>query len=130
MKDESATDTLNNLPRGDAPASPLAHLGRYLRLFAAFARFGLLSEMAFRSNFLVKLFVEILWLFLLLVFYGTVFRQTDHVAGWSQAQFLAFLGCYFALEGVIETFFLSNCTEFSTLVRSGDLDLYLLKPID
>src|SRR5207302_10045202 len=28
------------------------------------------------------------------------------------------------------TFFLSNCNEFADLIRSGDLDFYLLKPID
>ena len=47
-----------------------------------------------------------------------------------RAQYLFFIGCYFTLEGLIETFFLSNCTEFSELVRTGDLDFYLLKPID
>src|SRR5213078_2462782 len=41
-----------------------------------------------------------------------------------------FVGCYFALEGVMETFFMSNCSEFADLVRSGDLDFFLLKPID
>jgi ABC-2 type transport system permease protein len=105
-------------------------VGRYLRLLKAFARFGLLSEMAFRANFLAKLTVEVLWLCLLLAFYHSVFRQTSSLADWSQAEFLCFLGCYYALEGTIETFFLENCNEFAELVRTGNLDLYLLKPID
>src|SRR5262249_19217984 len=29
-----------------------------------------------------------------------------------------------------ETFFLGNCSEFANLIRSGDLDFYLLQPID
>lgn len=104
--------------------------GRYLRLFGAFARFGLLNEMAFRSNFIIKLFVQVVWMALMLVFYFTIFSHTENIAGWNRAQFLCFLGVYFALEGVIETFFLGNCTEFSELVRTGNLDLYLVKPID
>jgi ABC-2 type transport system permease protein len=104
--------------------------GRYFRLMRAFARFGLMTEMSFRTNFLVKVAVETIWLCLLLVFYHSVFRYTSHVADWSQAQFLCFLGCYYALGAVIETFFLENCGAFADLVRSGDLDLYLLKPID
>lgn len=103
---------------------------RYFRLLRAFARFGLLSEMSFRTNFLVKVVVETIWLCLLLVFYNSIFRYTSHVAAWSQAEFLCFLGCYYALSAVIETFFLENCSEFADLVRSGNLDLYLLKPID
>jgi ABC-2 type transport system permease protein len=105
-------------------------VGRYLRLLRAFARFGLLNEMAFRANFLVKVTVELLWLSLLMIFYQTVFRQTSTIEGWNEAEFLIFIGCYWALEGVIETFFLENCNAFSELVRKGDLDVVLLKPID
>lgn len=104
--------------------------GRYWRLLLAFGRYGLSREFAFRGNFLVKIFVEILWLVLLIIFYRTVFAKTSLVAGWSESEYLVFVGCYFALEGLMETLFLSNCNEFSSLVRSGDLDFYLLKPID
>lgn len=105
-------------------------VGRYLRLLAAFARFGLLNELAFRANFVVKIAVELIWLSLLLIFYNTIYRQTDAIAGWTQEEFLVFLGCYYALEGFIETFFLENCNEFAELIRTGNLDIYLLKPID
>src|SRR5207237_385859 len=43
---------------------------------------------------------------------------------------LFFIGCYFAMFGLIETLFLENCNQFADLVRSGDLDFFLLKPID
>jgi ABC-2 type transport system permease protein len=105
-------------------------LGRYLRLYLALAHYGLARELAFRGNFLVKIFVEILWLFILLAFYRTVFSKTSVVADWSESQYLFFVGCYFALAGLIEAFFLVNCSEFADLIRSGDLDFYLLKPID
>ncbi|HKB38623.1 MAG TPA: ABC-2 family transporter protein [Gemmataceae bacterium] len=118
------------MSEGDAAIQTGRGIGRYLRLLRAFARFGLLSEMAFRANFLAKVTVEILWLSLLLVFYHSVFRQTSSIGGWTQAHFLAFLGCYYALEGIIETFFLENCSEFGELIRTGNLDLYLLKPMD
>jgi ABC-2 type transport system permease protein len=105
-------------------------LFRYLRLLLALTRFSLAGEMAFRANFLVKITVEVLWLALLLIFYRTVFLKTSTVADWSEQQYLFFVGCYFALAGLIETFFLGNCTEFGELVRTGDLDFILLKPID
>ncbi len=104
--------------------------GRYVRIWLALAQYGLLRELAFRGNFLIKLFVEVLWLTILLVFYATVFSQTSVVASWTQAQYLFFIGCYFALGGVLETFFIENCNDFANLVRTGDLDFYLLKPID
>jgi ABC-2 type transport system permease protein len=103
---------------------------RYLRLWYALGHFGLVRELAFRGNFLVKISVEVLWFILLLIFWDTVFAQTSVVASWSKAEYMFFVGCYFSLEGMLETFFLSNCGDFADLVRSGDLDFALLKPID
>jgi ABC-2 type transport system permease protein len=103
---------------------------RYLRLMWALARYGLARELAFRGNFLAKVCVEVLWLGILLLFYRTIFAQTSVVANWDEPQYLFFVGCYFALEGLIETLFLENCCEFPELIRSGDLDFYLIKPID
>ncbi|MBY0228095.1 MAG: ABC-2 family transporter protein [Gemmataceae bacterium] len=105
-------------------------MGRYFRLLFAFARFGLAAEMSFRANFIVKLLVEALWLGILLVFYDLLFTATDSIASWDRNQYLFFVGCHYALGGVIEAFFLENCTGFPELVRSGELDQYLLKPID
>ena len=34
------------------------------------------------------------------------------------------------MNGLIEMLFLDNCNEFAELVRTGDLDGLLLKPID
>src|SRR5436309_2689026 len=96
---------------GDRGFTEMQSLFRYLRLFAAFGRFSLLSEMAFRANYLLKVTVEILWIVLLLFFYRTIFAQTSVVADWSEAEYMFFLGCYYALEGLMETLFLGNCTE-------------------
>ena len=52
------------------------------------------------------------------------------VAGWPEDEYLFFVGCFFALNGLIETLFLENCNDFAELVRTGDLDFLLLRPID
>ncbi len=103
---------------------------RYVNLWLSLAKFSLLGEMAFRGNFLVKIVVELLWLGILLVFYSAVFQQTQTIEDWTLEDFLFFTGCYFAMGGLIETLFLENCNEFADLVRNGDLDFILLKPID
>lgn len=103
---------------------------RYARLFVALARYGMLRELSFRGNFVVKVIVEVLWLGILIAFYRTVFTKTSVVADWSESEYLFFVGCFFALEGLIETLFLENCNEFADLIRSGNLDFFLLKPID
>jgi len=108
----------------------MAAVARYFRVLGALARYCFVRELAFRGNFLIKISVEILWLGILLSFYRIVFTKTSVVAMWSESEYLFFVGCYFTLEGLIETLFLENCNEFADLVRSGDLDFYLLQPID
>lgn len=103
---------------------------KYVRLFGSLGRYALAREMAFRGNFVVKVSVEVLWLAILLAFYRAVFAKTSVIADWPEPQYLFFVGCFFALNGVIETLFLENCNEFTELIRTGDLDFLLLRPID
>ncbi len=103
---------------------------RYVRLWLALAKFSLLGELAFRANFLVKVFVEFLWLGVLVLFNYTLFMQTSHIAEWSQFEYLFFVGCYFTLGGLLECLFVENCNQFSEWVRTGELDFFLLKPVD
>src|SRR5262245_59859729 len=103
---------------------------RYLRLLGSLGVYTLNRELAFRGNFLVKVSVEVIWLGILIAFYRVVFAHTRTVADWSEPQYLFFVGCFFALNGLIEMLFLENCNEFAELVRTGDLDGLLLKPID
>ena len=103
---------------------------RYLRLLGSLARYTLAREMAFRGNFLVKISVEVIWLGIMLAFYETIFARTNSVAGWPKNEYLFFVGCFFALNGLIECLFLENCNEFAELVRTGDLDFLLVRPID
>jgi ABC-2 type transport system permease protein len=108
----------------------MAALTRYLSLTFSFARYALTTEMAYRANFVVKVIVEMLWLSILLVFYLRLFDHTDTIASWTRSEYFFFFGCYYALGGLVETLFLETCTSFPDLVRSGDLDFYLLLPID
>ena len=71
-----------------------------------------------------------LWLAILVAFFRTVFARTSAIAGWNEPQYFFFVGCFFAMNGLIEMLFLDNCNEFAELVRTGDLDGLLLKPID
>ncbi len=108
----------------------MATLARYCRLWFALARYGLIRELSFRGNFVIKVTVEILWLAILLVFYRAVFARSSNVATWTEAEYFFYVGCYFAMLSVLESLFLSNCGDFAELIRTGDLDFYLLKPID
>ncbi len=110
--------------------STFATLDKYLRLLGSLARYTLNRELAFRGNFLVKVSVEVLWLASCSPSTARSSPGPATVAGWAEPQYFFFVGCFFALNGLIEMLFLENCNEFAELVRTGDLDFLLLKPID
>jgi ABC-2 type transport system permease protein len=108
----------------------MASVAKYLGLLGSLSRYTLARELAFRGNFLVKVSVEVLWLAIMLAFYETIFARTSTIAEWSKFEYLFFVGCYFALNGLTECLFLENFNEVAELVRTGDLDFLLVRPID
>ena len=109
----------------------LATVAKYLRLLGSLARYTLNRELAFRGNFLVKVSVEVLWLGDPARLLPDGLRPDQQRRRLGRAgQYFFFVGCFFALNGLIEMLFLDNCNEFAELVRTGDLDGLLLKPID
>ena len=89
-----------------------------------------LRELAFRGNFLVKVVVEVLWLGILLVFYHTVFAQTDGRRRLDRGGVPVLRRLLLRPRRADRDVLPENCNEFAELVRTGDLDFFLLRPID
>lgn len=84
--------------------------------------------MSFRGHFLVNAASEIGWVVLLLIFVNVIFRNTAHVQGWSEGQYLFLLGTHMLVTSLFETFFFGNCWRISQQVRTGNLDFVLVRP--
>ena len=104
--------------------------GRYLRLWLVLARFGLLREFAFRGNFLLRIFVEILWLGLQLLFYGTLFTHTGHIADWSERNTSSSSASTTPSPGSWRRSSSIAATTSPSWCATGDLDFILLEAMD
>ncbi len=106
----------------------------YAAVFRTFARNSLVRDMTFRSNFLIECFTSIAWtainlgFYVLVVFYFTT--EIGRGTGWYKYPFLVFLATGMIVNGLVQTFIMPNAEHFSELIRKGDLDGVLLKPID
>lgn len=114
---------------------PVIQAGRpsYLRLFVAFARYSLQREMAFRTNFLLDCAASLSWVLMNLGFYILIFNNTSEIGlqtGWGKYQFFVFLSTTLFVNSLVQAFFMPNADELGELIRSGNLDFALLKPID
>lgn len=106
---------------------------RYLRVFLTFARNSLVRDMTFRANFVIDCVSSLTWMFMNLGFYLLIFEYTDSIGagtGWSKFQFFIFLSTTLFIFSLVQAFFMPNANEFGELIRTGNLDFALLKPID
>lgn len=105
----------------------------YLKILLTFARNSLVRELSFRLNFLIECVSSLSWAAMNLGFYLLIFQFTQAIgkdSGWERYEFFVFLATTLLINSLVQAFFMPNCEEFSELIRSGNLDFAILKPID
>lgn len=105
-------------------------LSLYGRVFATFFRNAFVREASFRSNFLITLFTRSFWFVVQILLFDLIFGQVKAINDWSRFEYFGFMATGMLINAVVEAFFMPNCARFSELIRTGDLDFALLKPID
>jgi len=66
-------------------------------------------------------------------FYLIIFHHADQIGpgtGWHKWEFFVFLATTWFINSLVQALFMPNAQEFSELIRTGNLDFALLKPID
>jgi ABC-2 type transport system permease protein len=120
-------------PAGSGDVSPdqgrVRH-PQYARVFLTFARNSLVRDLTFRTNFLLQCVSSMSWMLMNLGFYLLVFTHTQQITDWDKYEFFVFIATTWLVNSLVQTFFMSNMEEFSELIRTGNLDFALLKPID
>lgn len=102
----------------------------YLRVWLTFFRNSLVREMTFRGNFIIELITRLFWFGAQLALFDIIYRNVPDIAGWSKYEYFAFMATGMLVNALVEAFFMPNCAEYSELIRTGNLDFVLLKPID
>jgi ABC-2 type transport system permease protein len=130
----SSSPTESLPPSPGATAAPLSLAGRanYFRVFATFFRNSLVREMTFRGNLLITIVTRLFYFVAQVTLFEIIYSQkgVGAIAGWTRPEYFAFLATGMLINSLVETFFMPNCANFSELIRTGNLDFALLKPID
>ena len=105
-------------------------LSRYARLLAVQLRMSTVTAMQYRSDFIVRGVMSLMWLGVTLVPLISVFQQRATVRGWSFPEALIVVGCFSLMKGVLEGAISPSLTSVVEHVRKGTLDFLLLKPVD
>src|SRR5437899_452280 len=105
-----------------------AEFFRDLRLWPNLAKNCMIRALEYKANLAGRFFVEIIWLFGQVVFFGTVFRHSPDLAGWKESEIWFFVGSLYVLDGLMMGLLYDNLTNFGDSLRSGIFDFYMLRP--
>jgi ABC-2 type transport system permease protein len=111
----------------------------YFRVFLTFAQNSLVRDLTYRANFILDAITSLAWMGMNLGLYIVIYQHTMTISapeagsadpGWGKYQFFVFLATTMFVNSLVQAFFMPNASEFSELIRTGNLDFALLKPID
>jgi ABC-2 type transport system permease protein len=102
----------------------------YGHVWFTFFRNALVRELTFRGHFLITVLTRAIWFAAQLTLFEIIYRNVDLIKDWTREEYFAFMATGMLINAVVETFFMPNCANFSELIRTGNLDFALLKPID
>jgi ABC-2 type transport system permease protein len=117
------------MPLSSVPAAPTFRPD-YLRVWLTFFRNSLVRAMTFRAHFLIETLTQMFWIAAQLILFEIIYGRVQQIQDWSRYEYFAFMATGMLINGLIEAFFMPNVANYSELIRTGNLDFVLLKPID
>ena len=106
-------------------------MNRYFNFYKAIFKTSLNSFFAFRLDaFLNTFFSSGIWAFFNVFSMYLVTLRTESAFGWKTGELILMSCVYNIIIGVFGMVFTRGFNEFSNLVDTGRLDLFLLRPID
>ena len=103
---------------------------RYLRIWLQFIKMSVMADMEYRLNLVVRVLGELVWYSAQLSVFEVLYTHTNTLNGWDINAVRVFMGTLFLADVIFMIFFMENMDALSSLVRKGELDLYLVKPIN
>ena len=95
----------------------------YRKVLFTFARNSLVRDMSFRMNFIMQCITSICWAMMNFGLFKIIYGHANTIGeGWGENQFFIFLGTIWIINSLVQTFVMANATEFSELIRTGNLD--------
>ena len=103
---------------------------RLTKMFLTFLRLNIIAEMEFRSNFVIRLLSQFLFVVVQVAMIETYFRFTNSIGSWSRSEVFVLAGIFRLIEGGFHILLHTNLIGLSDIVRTGELDMYLTKPVN
>lgn len=99
-----------------------------LRLFITLLKINIQQELAYRTDAIINILVNIMWLGWELLSISIIFSNTQSLGGWGLGELIALLGVFRLINTVMAALIWPNTEKFNAGMRDGSLDYMLLQP--
>lgn len=103
---------------------------RYVNLWLSFVKASAMADMEYRLNIVMKVLGEVIWYVVQLSVFEVLYTHTKSISGWDVHAMRVFMGTLFLVDNAYIVLFHENVEHLNSMVRKGDLDLYLVKPVN
>ncbi|MEP7135904.1 MAG: ABC-2 family transporter protein [Chloroflexota bacterium] len=102
----------------------------YLKLISTFIKVNLQMSLAYRSEAISEILLDLIWLAWELLSLQIIFSNTVSLGGWGKGELIALLGVLMMLNTFMSALIWPNTEKFNASVRDGSLDYMLLQPVN
>lgn len=86
--------------------------------------------MEFRGNFLLWIFIQLLWVSLQIFVIQILFTHTTNILGWSKFEVFFLTGLFRTIRGVFDYIVYANLINLPDAIDQGELDYSLTRPVN
>lgn len=102
----------------------------HFRVFKMLIKTSFIKNLNYRANLLMLFLDSLIWLILTLAFFNVIYANIPHINGWTLNDMYILIGVADFIKSMLFAFFMQGMTRLPNLVRSGDLDTILTKPVN
>jgi ABC-2 type transport system permease protein len=102
----------------------------YLKLVVRFIKLNIQMSLAYRTDTVVNLLLNFMWLGWELLGLSIIFSNTTTLGGWGPGELIALLGVFRLVNTFMSVIVWPNTEKFNQAVRDGSMDYTLLQPVD
>src|SRR5512143_1394853 len=101
-----------------------------LKLLSAFLKVNLQMSLAYRTDTVVNILLNLMWLGWELLSLGIIFSNTQTIGGWGFGELVGLLGVFRLVHTLMAALIWPNTEKFNQSVRDGSMDYSLLQPVN
>jgi ABC-2 type transport system permease protein len=101
-----------------------------IKLFSAFLKVNLQQALAYRTDTILNLVMNLLWLGWELVSLQIIFTNTSDLSGWGMGELVALLGIWRLANTMMSALIWPNTERFNQSIRDGTFDYVLIQPVN